>query len=92
VNGKFGAIAGFDVNVGSEVIRGAIEEVSWETGGIVEFEGMRSLAVGVVGVDAWVGEVRGGSDCGDDRLGDSGSRMLLGKPGMRLLSGKSSAD
>lgn len=68
--------------------------MSWETGGIVEFKGMRSVAVGVVGVDCCVGEVRDGSESGDDggRLGDSGSRMLLGKPGMRLLKGKSSAD
>ena len=66
--------------------------MSWETAGIVEFEGMRSVALGVVGVDACVGEVRGGNDSGDDKLGASGSRMVLGKPGMRLLKGKSSAN
>jgi len=54
----------------------AIEELSWETEGIVGAEGMRAEAFGVEGC---VGCVRGDSM---DKSGICGSRMLRGKPGI----------
>ena len=53
--------------------------MSWESGGIPDAAGMRSIAPGVVGVEGCVGAVRGGSV---DESAVSGVRMLMGKPGM----------
>ena len=57
----------------------AIEELSWETEGIVGAEGMRAEAFGVEGVEGCVGCVRGDSM---DKSGICGNRMLRGKPGI----------